>query len=61
MAHSASMKCSLNLTNQSFYKKIGWSKSAFHNYLSGTNEISDQKFNEFVEFIKKLEASNEKN
>lgn len=49
------------ITKKAFYKKIGWSKSAFHNYLSGTNEISDQKFNEFVEFIKKLEASNEKN
>jgi len=44
------------ITKKDFYKKIGWSKSAFHNYLSGTNEISDQKFNEFVEFINGLEV-----
>lgn len=49
------------ITKKAFYKKIGWSKSSLHNYLSGVNEISDQKFNEFKEFIKKLESNNEEN
>lgn len=44
------------ITKKVFYKKIGWSKSSLHNYLSGVNEISDQKFNEFVEFINGLEV-----
>ena len=42
------------ITKKDFYKKIGWSKSSLHNYLSGVNEISDQKFNEFKEFTKKI-------
>ena len=33
---------------------IGWSKSAFHNYLSGTNEISDEKYNKFVKMVNEL-------
>lgn len=44
------------ITKKDFYKKIGWSKSSFHNYLSGVNEISDEKYNEFLEFSKTLEV-----
>ena len=49
------------ITKKAFYKKIGWSKSSLHNYLSGVNEISDQKFNEFKEFIKNWSQTMKKN
>lgn len=43
------------------FTRLGWSKSSFNHYTSGRAICPDDKYEAFVELVKKLESSNEEN